>query len=88
MFRGGQGGLRAGGEIAGVRGGVPMSAGDYDGDGDDEFVIVHSKVTSKRNDSEITVTDGRSALNRFRMLCSAGGHEPGPGSAGARAVRA
>lgn len=45
-----------------------MSAGDYDGDGDDEFVIVHSKVTSKRNDSEITVTDGRSVLTRFRIL--------------------
>ncbi|MGI5268719.1 FG-GAP-like repeat-containing protein [Nonomuraea sp. CA-218870] len=62
VFRGGPGGLRAGAELGGVRPGRPYAAGDFDGDGDDEFVLSHG-----RDRVEFIVTDGRRELSRFTV---------------------
>ncbi|MET7339416.1 FG-GAP-like repeat-containing protein [Nonomuraea sp. NPDC005650] len=62
MFWGGPGGLRAGGGIRGLVRGEPLAAGDYDGDGDDELVLAYRDELFK-----VTVSDGRSVLNRFDL---------------------
>ncbi|MEV0829543.1 FG-GAP repeat domain-containing protein [Nonomuraea rubra] len=60
VFWGGAGGLAPGGGVAGLAEAAPLAAGDYDGDGDDELVLVTG------DGSQAVVTDGRKELTRFR----------------------
>ncbi|MEV4223756.1 VCBS repeat-containing protein [Nonomuraea sp. NPDC049725] len=57
LFRGGPGGLRDAGPIGAGRGLSPLTAGDYDGDGDDELVLASEK--------SVAVSDGRGAMRSF-----------------------
>ncbi|MGP4104500.1 FG-GAP repeat domain-containing protein [Nonomuraea sp. KM90] len=62
LFWGGAGGLRAGGAVGGVGLAVPLTSGDYDGDGDDELAL-----TAGEDGLEVVVTDGRKVLTRFGL---------------------
>ncbi|MEQ4723675.1 hypothetical protein [Nonomuraea sp. B19D2] len=60
IFWGGPGGLRAGGRVAGVDRAAPLTAADYDADGDDDLVFA-----SGYTDLKLMVTDGSRVLARF-----------------------
>ncbi|MFC5820603.1 FG-GAP repeat domain-containing protein [Nonomuraea harbinensis] len=60
VFRGAPDGLRPGGALDGVSPAWPRTAGDFDGDGDDELVLSHGQDSVK-----IIVTDGTKVLSRF-----------------------
>ncbi|MEV4103973.1 VCBS repeat-containing protein [Nonomuraea sp. NPDC049649] len=62
VFRGAPGGLRPGSALDGVGPARPRTAGDYDGDGDDELILSHGT-----GPVEIVVTDGRRVLSRFTV---------------------
>lgn len=63
IFRGGPGGLSRAGRLGGVGETRPWTTGDFDGDGDDELVLVRGQD----DEVEVLVSDGERILSRFTV---------------------